>query len=92
MAKGTTKRLENVRENLLNRVLNQCTDQERKAVQRMQKVIKYMNDNHAIEPLQVERLKNAIQAEYKNRQEPSHISADQLIRLGEPILKVPQLG
>ena len=57
----------------------------------MAALVKYIQANHQIDNSQVERLKLAIQAEFKKKQEPTHIGQDLFVRLAEPILKVPNL-
>ena len=57
----------------------------------MTSAIKYMQNNHSIELGQLERLRTAIQSEFKKKKEPTHISADLFTKLAEPLLKVPDL-
>ena len=57
----------------------------------MTAAIKYMQSNHSIELGQLERLRAAIQAEFKKKKEPTHIGADLFTKLAEPLLKVPDL-
>lgn len=74
---------------MLRRLLTANSDEEKQTINRITSCIKYMHQNYDIEWMRVNRVYQTILAEFKGKQEPTHVPETIFMQISQTLLKLP---